>query len=338
MLRWLVVPLVALLAAAAAFPAAPGVAASPYDGEELEVLRLINGYRQQNGLEPLLLSDTLSVAAERHSEDMARYGFFAHDTYASSYYPVGSEPWDRMAAEGYDYNTYRGENIAVGYDTAAEAFGAWRNSPSHNAAMLDGRYRVVGIGRVYDPGSAYGWYWTTDFGAVVDPSAHEPGEPPAGPEEKQEPQARPRDRAGIENGGMGSQEVWRQRAKDGARLILRAGYARLGEYDGGRDELAQRLRYQKGDRLSFRLRVIPRDGLPDGDRLTVRLTDGKGRRLALLGRYAPSSVAPGRWVPQSLRLPDRLAGEDLYLSFHAVTDDGGLTAFHLDGVRLRPAP
>jgi len=331
LLRWLAVPLVALLAAVAAFPAAPGAAASTYDGEELEVLRLINEYRQQNGLEPLLLSDTLAVAAERHSEDMARYGFFAHDTYASSYYPAGSEPWDRMAAEGYDYNTYRGENIAVGYDTAAEAFEAWRDSPSHNAAMLDGRYRVVGIGRVYDPGSAYGWYWTTDFGAVVDPSAHEPGEEPGR-------RAGPRDRAGIEDGGMERQDVWRQRAKDGARLILRAGYARLGEYGNGRDELSQRLRYGRGERLVFRLRVIPRGGLPDGDRLAVLLTDGEGRVLARLARYAPSDLPADRWVRRSLRLPEGLAGRNLRLSFRAVTDGERLTAFHLDGVRLRPVP
>ncbi|QYJ14528.1 hypothetical protein Rxycam_00324 [Rubrobacter xylanophilus DSM 9941] len=334
LLRWLVVPLVALLAAVAAFPASPGAAAQTYDGEELEVLRLINEYRQQNGLEPLLLSDTLSVAAERHSEDMARYSFFAHDTYASSYYPAGAEPWDRMAAEGYDYNTYRGENIAVGYETAEAAFEAWRNSPSHNAAMLDGRYRVVGIGRLYDPSSAYGWYWTTDFGAVVDPSAHEPGEPPGRRAEKREL----RDRSGIENGGMDGQKIWRQRAKDGARLILRAGYARLGEYDDGRDELSQRIRYERGARLSFRLRILPRGGLPDGDRLAVRLTDGEGRVLALLGRYGPSSFPAGRWVREDLRLPDRLAGRDLRLSFYAVTDGGRLTAFHLDGVRLRSSP
>src|SRR3712207_2956147 len=54
--------------------------ADSYDTEELQFLELINGYREQNGLRPLVLSDTLAVAAERHSEDMARYSFFAHIT------------------------------------------------------------------------------------------------------------------------------------------------------------------------------------------------------------------------------------------------------------------
>src|SRR5215210_7243989 len=106
---------------------------------------------------------------------------------ADSYDPVGSQPWDRMAAEGYDYNTYKGENIAVGYETAEQAFAAWQRSPSHNHAMLDGSYRVIGIARINDPDSVHGWYWTTDFGGVTDPSAHAPGESPQPADTNEEP-------------------------------------------------------------------------------------------------------------------------------------------------------
>src|ERR687894_1092304 len=150
--------------------------AESYDPEELQFLELINGYRADHGLRALVLSDTLAVAAEHHSQDMARYSFFAHNTAASSYYEAGSRPWDRMEAEGYRYNTHKGENIAVGYETAEEAFRAWRESPSHNQAMLDDRYRVIGIARINLPGSVHGWYWTTDFGGALDPTSHEPGE------------------------------------------------------------------------------------------------------------------------------------------------------------------
>ena len=72
--------------------AGSGDAATTYDSEELRFLGLINDYREQNGLRPVILSDTLAVAAERHSKDMAEYGFFAHNTAQSSYYPAGSEP------------------------------------------------------------------------------------------------------------------------------------------------------------------------------------------------------------------------------------------------------
>ena len=138
--------------------------ATLYDPEELQFLHLINQYREDHRAGPLLLSDTLALSAEHHSHDMAKYDFFAHTTASSFYYPVGSMPWDRMRAEGYDYNTRMGENIAVGCKSAGKCFELWRNSPPHNAAMLDGRYRVMGVARIYMPGSAHGWYWATDFG------------------------------------------------------------------------------------------------------------------------------------------------------------------------------
>lgn len=141
--------------------------AQSYEPEELEFLELINDYRQQNGLEPLALSAPLSVAAERHSEDMGTYGFFSHTTQGSSYYPVGSEHYDRVAQEGYDYDTYTAENLAYGQATAAEVFEAWRVSPDHNVNML-GDYSVIGIGLVTVNGTPY---WTTDFGAYDDSSA-----------------------------------------------------------------------------------------------------------------------------------------------------------------------
>ncbi len=68
------------------------------------------------------LCDTLSVASRRHSQDMVEYGFFAHYTGASSHYPAGSAPWGRMWTEGYVYNALMGENITVGYESAARYF------------------------------------------------------------------------------------------------------------------------------------------------------------------------------------------------------------------------
>ncbi len=65
--------------------------------EEQRLVDLINGYRQANGLGPLVPSGTLSVAAGRHSEDMAEYGFFSHISEASSYYPAGASQYDRLA-------------------------------------------------------------------------------------------------------------------------------------------------------------------------------------------------------------------------------------------------
>lgn len=316
-----------------------GAAATPsYDSDELRFLRLINEYRQTNGLEPLILSDALAVAAERHSEDQGRYGFFAHDTVRSSYYPAGSTPWDRMAAEGYDYNTYRGENIAVGYETAEEAFDAWRNSPSHNSAMLDGRYRVIGIARVYIPNSEYGWYWTTDFGAEVDPSAHAPGERAGAPEKK--PAGKPVEKAvagsgdsgRLENGGMDGDAVWKQQAKDGKALILDGGFARLGGYNDGVDDLRQKIWVGKNTRLTYDLQVAAfKERRPSDDRLLVRLTNWKGETFAVLKTYTRADA--GGWRREEIDL-SRFAGRMVYLSFHARTDETVLTTFRIDDVGL----
>lgn len=316
--------------------------ASQYDSEETKFLQLINEYRHDNGLGGLILSDTLTVASDHHSEDMAKYGFFAHNTVQSSYYPAGSEPWDRMAAEGYDYNTYRGENLAVGYETAEQAFQAWRNSPAHNAAMLDGNYRVIGISRLNASGSEWGWYWTTDFGSVVDPSAHPAGETPTPKEptpsktsvpepEKQAVSKKPVDRPGVENGSFDNQAVWRQRGRQDAPLIRQSGRVRLGGYDKARDELRQKVRIPKDAKLGYEIRVQSREEPRNKDEMVVRFTDASGKKLALLRIYNSSNS--GGWSKESVDL-SRFAGKTVYLSFFATTDDSKPTTFLLDDVSI----
>ena len=337
--RWwsVIAVLSALLLVVIVAGAAPAEATPTYDSEELRVLRLINDYRQENGLEPLLVSDTLSVSSERHSKDMGEHNFFAHDTVASSYYRVGFAPWDRMAKDGYDHNTYTGENIAAGFETADEAFEAWRNSPSHNHAMLDPNYRVIGVGRVNTTGSKYGWYWTTDFGGKVDSSAHAPGEEPSREDQpqKQDPEKpageADEDLGGIENGDMQAETVWEQDAEDGADLIL-DGHARLGGYDGGEDDLRQKVRVGPDTHLSYGLKITTNEEEHPSDVMVVRVTDEEGEPLATLERYTDGD-AQDEWRRDRVSL-SRFAGETVYVSFSVETDPRLLTTFYLDDVVL----
>jgi uncharacterized protein YkwD len=161
----------ALITLLIALPAAANAAS--YSTQEIEFLRLINDYRQQNGLGKLLLSDRVSDACEKHSADMAKYKWFSHYTVQSDFYPADSSPWYRMAQSGYKADSM-GENIAAGQNTAASVFGAWKASPTHNSNMLVADYRVIGVGLVYLSGSPYGYYWTTDFGSFADSTAHDP--------------------------------------------------------------------------------------------------------------------------------------------------------------------
>lgn len=148
--------------------------ARTYDVEETRFLQLINNHRAQHGLDALKLSGIVSEAAARHSLDMGTYDFFSHTTERSTYFAVGSMPWDRMKSMGYSAPSMA-ENIAAGQQTAQEVFTTWRNSSAHNTNMLSSTYRVIGIARRAIAGSPFGVYWTTDFGSVVDSSAQTPG-------------------------------------------------------------------------------------------------------------------------------------------------------------------
>lgn len=156
----------------------PGAVAAPaqsveYSAEEVAFVRLINDYRVSNGLQPLQVSDRLSEAGDRHCLDMGTFRFFSHTTIASHRFTSGATAWDRMAASGYGYNTFRGENIAAGQATAAQVFAAWKASPGHDANMLSSEFTVMGVSLVQVSGSPYGWYWTTAFGGRADSTARD---------------------------------------------------------------------------------------------------------------------------------------------------------------------
>lgn len=130
--------------------------------EECAFLAIINGYRADNDLGPLQISRTLGAAAKYHSADMASNNYFSHVLYDGTTWSQNIEGF------GYDYNTYRGENIAAGNYYAEFAFRQWVNSPIHDANMLDPDLTVIGIGLVSSDSSDWIYYWTTTFGGYTD--------------------------------------------------------------------------------------------------------------------------------------------------------------------------
>ncbi len=135
------------------------------DSEESALLTLINEYRAENGLNPLVLSQTLSEAADAHSRDMADNNFMSHDG------SNGSQPQDRLQDHGYTSFSMFAENIFGGEKDAAAAFAWWKSSPGHNANMLNPSLGAIGIGRAGNPDTETGWFWTTTFGDKVDAAA-----------------------------------------------------------------------------------------------------------------------------------------------------------------------
>ncbi len=138
-------------------PAVSSVLAYSPDDQEWTFLDLINAYRTENGLGALAMQDELGEAADYHSYDMAVNGYFAHDL------ADGTSAGQNIANHGYSSDTW-GEIIAAGMPTAAEAMQSWQNSATHNAEMLNPAYTEIGVGRYYQDGTEYGWYWTTTFG------------------------------------------------------------------------------------------------------------------------------------------------------------------------------
>ncbi|MEX0785453.1 MAG: CAP domain-containing protein [Dehalococcoidia bacterium] len=164
------------LALSSAAPASAGpncTVSSAIDAEEQRFLQLINEHRADNGLGPLALSPKLTKAAAWKSEHMAANDYFAHADAG-----IDRSFSGRIRDCGYTANTWLGENIAAGKETAEDVFDQWRNSSGHNANMLNPNFNAIGIGRAFDDDSTYGWYWTTDFGGLVDGSAPPPGSEP----------------------------------------------------------------------------------------------------------------------------------------------------------------
>ncbi|TMF80933.1 MAG: CAP domain-containing protein [Chloroflexi bacterium] len=143
---------------------APQVAAgASLDAAEQDLVARVNTFRAARGLPTLAVSDTLAAAAKWMSVDMGSRNYFAHTSLD------GRSPTQRMADAGYPaFGTWTGEDLAAGFTTTAEVLNGWINSPAHYAVLVNPQYHAIGVGRGYSAGSTYGWYWTADFGGVVD--------------------------------------------------------------------------------------------------------------------------------------------------------------------------
>ncbi|MBQ3379688.1 MAG: hypothetical protein IJG50_07500 [Clostridia bacterium] len=130
--------------------AAPS-AQSAVSETEREVVRLTNEIRASYGLAELSLNEDLSRVARSKAEDMAKYGYFSHES------PTYGSPFDMMRAFGIEFVS-AGENIAMGYKSAEAAVNAWMNSEGHRANILDPSYTEIGVG-YWENGS----FWSQMF-------------------------------------------------------------------------------------------------------------------------------------------------------------------------------
>ncbi len=119
---------------------------------EAELVDLINGSRQQQGLAPLTVDPRLTQAARIHSQLMASRGALSHR------FPDEPPIPNRFAAENFPSDR-QGENVALDQDADSAHRGLMHSAP-HRENILDPEYNVVGVGVVR---SGHDIYVTEDF-------------------------------------------------------------------------------------------------------------------------------------------------------------------------------
>ena len=130
------------------------VSTSPSAPVQQQVLSLVNENRRRGGCGDLSLDRRLIVAAYGHAADMARRGYFAHES------PNGEGTGDRVHDAGYRWTRY-GENIARGQDSPYEVVDGWMHSAVHRENIMDCRLHQMGIGLAFGVGRTP--YWVQDF-------------------------------------------------------------------------------------------------------------------------------------------------------------------------------
>lgn len=114
-------------------------------------LALVNKLRAERGLPTLTIDKAASRAAMDQASRMASAGKMEHNI------GFGANFLKRM--KGMEVPLPAAENIAVGQDSAAEAFDAWYRSPKHLENMLGAGYRGLGVAVVSNPATGNRPYW-----------------------------------------------------------------------------------------------------------------------------------------------------------------------------------
>ncbi len=116
----------------------PGVLGISYSISQQELLDQTNRVRQEHGLQPLQLNDSLVSAANGKAQHMIANNYWAH------FAPDGTSPWSFIKGAGYGY-VFAGENLAKGFTDSQSIVNAWLNSPSHRDNLLSDKYNDIGF-------------------------------------------------------------------------------------------------------------------------------------------------------------------------------------------------
>ncbi|KAL3665509.1 hypothetical protein V7S43_009544 [Phytophthora oleae] len=122
------------------------------------MLTAVNQERAKQGVQSLCMSKKLQAAAQRHSDDMAKNNYMAHDG------ADGSTMSQRITEAGYEWDSVA-ENVAAGQEEVQSVMESWMQSAGHRENIMSADYTMFGAAFSYNKDSQYGIYWTQDFGS-----------------------------------------------------------------------------------------------------------------------------------------------------------------------------
>ena len=151
----------ALLAAASILQAACSSAPVPDAGPALpatlvkldpasEVSRRISAYRETHHLPPVVLDEGLIRIAQAQADAMAGANHLSHEVAGTL---------DHRLDAAHHRKGYAVENVSAGYATADAAVAGWQRSAAHNANLLYGPMRHMGIAAADAPGTRFKTFW-----------------------------------------------------------------------------------------------------------------------------------------------------------------------------------
>ncbi len=108
-------------------------------GQADKIVSLVNEIRALKGERALEFTPPLVSSSQAKADDMAKNHYFSHTG------PDGKSVTSWVLQYDYDYE-FAGENLAMGFNSAADVVAAWKKSPTHYANLIDADFIHSGIG------------------------------------------------------------------------------------------------------------------------------------------------------------------------------------------------
>ncbi|GGX21665.1 CAP domain-containing protein [Aquimarina muelleri] len=116
-----------------------------------EILKLVNEYRSEKGLKPLIKNNTAEELAIDHTRYMISKGRISHDN--------GDQKFKALQEK--ENATGMAENVAAGQESAQSVVTSWLNSSAGHRENIEGNYTHIGIAAIKDENGKY--YYTQLF-------------------------------------------------------------------------------------------------------------------------------------------------------------------------------